>query len=35
MALLILLGVALIGHMLFDDDDPHWRGNVYQSDDDE
>lgn len=35
MALLILLGVGLLGFILFHDDDPHWHGNVYRGDDDE
>lgn len=35
MTLLILLGVGLLGLILFHDDDPHWHGGVYHSDDDE
>lgn len=35
MALLILLGVGLLGFILFHDDDPYWHGNVYRGDDDE
>lgn len=33
MFLLILLGVGLIGSVLFYDDDPHWHGSVYRDDD--
>lgn len=33
--IILLVGAAILLHLLCDDNDPHWHGCVYRDDDDE